>query len=620
MKGSHSLFVLTIFLSPKSSNGETSFLGAQKRALFQSAIDRGIGSHQRRLRHLLRFRGEKRARSASTSNLTRNMIQDNLVKNESNLPTGTHKGVAHLKSLQGMRRKRFKWFQFPKVSRETIERFAFISRYFLLGLIGFELVLILRDIFREIFTDIQDLSYDEDAIRGSSRKVLSRNSVEKLIAWLEKPEDRRPTPPSTIGPVWLITLAQELCKCTQLSLAEVREILLQLTNAEAKLLQLCLLSSNNKVDFTDIGGLFNAKRLITQLLMSSLSDSKMLSPSSINKSSPYDEMISKGNGRHNMVLWGPPGSGKSLLIRAIAKNSGLPTLVISPILIQNYHNLEILFSLVSTLGSCVVVLDDLDGLFPSHRNEDHGVTKEIKNELLRWWDGVASYSTRCASKECVFLVAATSRPWDVDTAAWRRLQNRIYIGLPNSEDRYDILKKVSKDLPPIEESVLQYFVSVSEGLIPLDLHQFLVYACQNGPMSRQDTALTIEDVHVARSTILPTRYSAQYIQQLQSFISLNISSSESSTTQSQTQQPSSISGAQDYFSPYVIQSFPVCENGYCWETALGTFYQFQIPVDSEVLAAIQTILLFSFEWSSSDDWDFSDDDDDDYHFDKRDDE
>ena len=607
MKGSHSLFVLTIFLSPNSSDGEASFMGQQKRALFQSAIEKGIGNNQRRVRHLLRFRGEKRARSESISNLTRNVFQDYLVKIESNLPTSTHKGVAYSEPLQEMTRRRFEWFQFPKVSREMIEKFAFITRFSLLGIIGFELVIILRDVFREIFTDLQDFSYNEDSIRGSSRKVFPRNSVEKVIAWLEKPNDRRTAPPSTIRPIWLITLAQELCECNLLSLAEVRKILLQLTNAEAKLLQSCLLSSNNKVDFADIGGLFNAKRVIVQLLMSSLSDSKMWTPSS----SAYNEMIKKGNGRNNMVLWGPSGSGKSLLIRSIAKHSGLPTLVVSPILIQNYHNLETLFSLVSTLGSCVVVLDDLDGLFPSHGIEDHGVTKEIKNELLRWWDGVASYSTRCASKECVFLVAATSRPWHVDTTAWGRLQNRIYIGLPNSEDRYDILKKLSKDLPPIEESVLQHFVSVSEGFVPLDLHQFLIYACQNGPMARKDNTLSIEDVNVARSTILPTRYSAQYIQQLQSFISVDTSSSESSTTQSQTQQPSSISGDQDYFSPHVIKSFPVCENGYCWETALGNFYQFQIPVDSEVLAAIQTILLFSFEWSSSDDWDSSDDEDDD---------
>ena len=603
MKGSHSLFVLTIFLSPNSSAGEASFMGQHKRALFQSAIEKGIGSHQRRLRHLLRFRGEKRARSESISNLTRNVFQDYLVKIESNLPTSSHKGVVHSGPLQETTRRRFEWFRFPKISRETIEHFAFISKFSLLGIIGFELVIILRDVFREL----QDLSYNEDYIPGSRTKAFSRNSVENVIAWLKKPEDRRKAPPSTIGPVSLIALAQELDKCYFLPLAEVRKILLQLTNAEAKLLQSCLLSHNNKGDFHYIGGLFNAKRSIVHLLRASLSDSKVWTPSS----SAYEEMIKKGDGRNNMVLWGPSGSGKSLMIRAIANNLGLPTLVVSPILIQNYHNLETLFSLVSTLRSCVVVLDDLDGLFPSHGKEDHGVTKEIKNELLRWWDGVASYSTRCAAKECIFLVAATSRPWDVDTTAWRRLQNRIYIGLPNSEDRYDILKKLSKGLPPIEESVLIHFVSVSEGFMPLDLHQFLIYACESGPMARKDEILTIEDVNVARSAILPTRYSAQYIQQLQRFLSVDTASSESSTTQSQTQQPSSISGTQDYVSPHVISSFPVCENGYCWETALGNFYEFQIPVDSEVLAAIETILLFTFEWSSSDNWDFSDDDDDD---------
>uniref|UniRef100_A0A7S0TA02 Uncharacterized protein n=1 Tax=Pseudo-nitzschia delicatissima TaxID=44447 RepID=A0A7S0TA02_9STRA len=131
-------------------------------------------------------------------------------------------------------------------------------------------------------------------------------------------------------------------------------------------------------------------------------------------------------------------------------------------------------------------------------------------------------------------------------------------------------------------------------------------------MLRQDTTLTIEDVTLALSAVVPTRFSAHYIQLLQSFITSN---SISTNISPEAQRQASSSTAGDYFSPRVIQGFPFCENGYCWETALGNYYQLQIPVDSEVLDAIQTILFHSFEWNPGVDWDLSDDDDDDDGFD-----
>mmetsp|Transcript_13415 Transcript_13415/g.28204 ORF Transcript_13415/g.28204 Transcript_13415/m.28204 type:complete len:391 (+) Transcript_13415:583-1755(+) len=381
----------------------------------------------------------------------------------------------------------------------------------------------------------------------------------------------------------------------------------------------------------DIGGLFAAKSATHQLLSSSLSAwrDSYNNPSIPKNSSPYTKFFVNGNGRNDMVLWGPPGCGKSLLIRAISKSSGLPTLLITPSLMQRNKSLEALFSLIKTLKSCVVVLDDLDGLFltPQGNDRDHydAATRNFKNEWLRRWDELfASTSSSpdgdddSVSKKCVLTVTATSRPWDVDTAAWKRLPNRIYVGLPNVEDRYDMLKKWSTELPPIEESILQYFVSVTEGYIPSDLYRVLHHACQIGPMAREDTKLTVDDVRVALSTVLPTRFSMQYIQQLQHFVGGNGSTTGHTPTTHQYQSPASGGGGLDYFSPDAVQPLPYCENGYCWQTPLGNFYRFQIPVDSQVLAAIQTILLHSFEWSSDEEWDFSDyDDDDDDDFDER---
>ena len=554
----------------------------------------------------IKFFSSKRA--SRNPNFVRNAAHESLVKVEPNRPISRPGNEVRFKSPREMATKIIRWFQFRKVPKEGTRFIASIVQLSLLGLVGYELILVLRDVYKEYSNDIRNSSFDED----EHLLAFPRKSVSKLISWLEKPEDERPELPPKIGPEWKIVLAQELHQCTELSNAEIKRILLQLTEDDAELLRSCLLPSNRKADFAEIGGFYEEKYAISQFLLTSSSERrKEFGSSSWHKMSDYEknylmslrEMSSKGSGRH-MILWGPPGSGKSLFIRAIAKESGLPTLVVSPILIQNYWHLKELFSLVSTIGSCVLVFDDLDVLFPNHDNGHDRITAE----LMQWLDDVRSCSPTSGSNRCVYTIAATSRPWDVHISAWRRFPNRIYLRLPNSEDRYDMLTKFASDLPPIDESVLQHFASVTDGFIPLDLFQLLLHACQNGPLARNDATLTIDDVNMALSTFSPTIISAQYVQQLISYVS-SIGSGLS-TTQSHTQQPMSSSTVDEYLSPNIIQSFPCCENGYCFETVQGNFYQFQIPVDEKTLDAINTILLFCFEWNTSDDWDFSDEDDD----------
>ncbi len=599
MKNRYALFVLTVSLLLQPSSGGIFLMGQQMPSVFGSKSHRGqclssslehlefdVPLERRRLSPWKkRSRFDLRRRLASAWTGTRKITQASSFRATS---TGDHD---YLQSMPT--RKLFGLFELNPGP---------LLRYYIFFRICWWFLEVFHDAIMELKEDLT-----ED-FRASEKKAFSRHSVQKLISWLEKSEDTRPSPPSTTNPSWLLPLAQELSNCSALSLLEVERILLQLTTAEAVILQQCLLSSNDKVDFSEIGGLFRAKKVILEILRAGV---ETMIPSPAPVASPYEAMISKGNGRQNILLWGPPGNGKTLLIRAFAKK-GFPALVISPTLLQSHQKLETFFSLVSTLGSCQLILDDLDGLFQTRGSENHGVATEIQAELLQKLDTLTSHSTRMASNNYVSVFAATSSPWDVDAAAWRRFPNRIYVGLPNAEDRYDLLRIYSKDLPAVEKSVMEYFVSVTDGFIPNDLHQVLVYACQNGPMLRQDTTLTIEDVTLALSAVVPTRFSAHYIQLLQSFITSN---SISTNISPEAQRQASSSTAGDYFSPRVIQGFPFCENGYCWETALGNYYQLQIPVDSEVLDAIQTILFHSFEWNPGVDWDLSDDDDDDDGFD-----
>ncbi|VEU40613.1 unnamed protein product [Pseudo-nitzschia multistriata] len=585
--------------------------------------------------------GSKESLNAKTQNFRFFASTSQHVRPDRSIPSAltSEDAFSSQSMVHGKIRKRPRWLRFPKVTSDQIRKFSSVVQYTAIAVICFELFFVLKDVFDEVLNDLQDLENRDAHSRktnsgsgdfGNNRKVLSKHSVKKIVDWLEqKGADR--LPPPSVAPAWTLAMAQELYKCNSLSLAGVERILLQITNAEAEFLGSCLLSSDNMADVNDdIGGLFAAKSAYHQLLVSSLSAwrDSCDDPSVNRNSSPYTKFVAKGNSNNGMVLWGPPGSGKSLLLRAIAKSSGLPTLMVTPALMQRTKSLEVLFSLIETLGSCAVVLDDLDGLFLVPQGNENASTRNFRSEWLQRWDDVSarpsSSDGRGLSKRCVLTVAATNRPWDVDIAAWRRLPNRIYIGLPNAEDRCDMLKKWSRDLPPIDDSVLQELVGATEGYLPSDLYQVLHYACQVGPVARRDKQLTIEDVRVGLSGLMPSRYSSQYVQQLQEFVGGgNGSAGRAQQQQQQQQQQGRQHGQQppggrqenDFMSS--IEALPYREEGYCWQTPGGNYYQFQIPVDSQVLEAIQTILLHRFEWGpGEEEWDASDcydeEEDDDY--------
>jgi ATP-dependent 26S proteasome regulatory subunit len=500
-------------------------------------------------------------------------------------------------------RNRFpNWLRFPEISRENIDRVADVTKYFALGIISFELFFIFRDVFREIYSDLRDdIRHDDDDILygsgggffSNNRKALSQNNVRKVINWLQQESDQQPP---NIKPTFILPLAQELHKCEALTLGEVQRILLQLTTEEAALLESCLLLSKNKTTFQEIGGLWGVKSTISQWIMSSFSVSSENKNEHEHEPSPYEKLVVKGKNKcHGAILYGPPGTGKTLLIRAIATHSGLPTLVITPSLIQKEEyagsstlKLKTLFELITKLKSCLVVLDDVDGLFMNRQDGEHHTTREMKTEWLQWLDGVIP-GTSSVMENRVLIIAATNHPWDVDIAAMRRLPQKIYVGLPNTEDRLDLLKKWFEDLSP-EESILHCIVNATEGYIPTDIYEVLTSACNNGPITRRDTNLTLEDIRLALSEVSPTRFSVQYIHQLQSFLA------------SRTSQQSPVSASDN------VNPSQYSENGYCWHTLLGDFYELQIPVDSKAMDAITTIFLNSYEWGSSYELELSDDD------------
>jgi ATP-dependent 26S proteasome regulatory subunit len=443
-------------------------------------------------------------------------------------------------------------------------------QYGIIAYLAVEVFLTIRDTVQEIVSE-----EDFPGFSSSTKSILSPIATKNLITWMKKGPKNRGIVPN-ISPSWMISVAVDLYENSTLSWRDLERILSQLTKSQAILLQTCLLKPDRNISFNSIGGLDEVKQYAYEWI-------SFNTDSSEKEKTPYDQFVNQG--RQGMVLWGPPGCGKSLLIQAMARKSRLPTLVVTPSLIQSKYfgestnKVRSLFGLASVLGPCLIVLDELDGLFLIRGRDEQEASRDLKTEWLQWWDGVAS--AQMDSNE-VLVVAATNRPWDVDPAVWRRLPQRLYIGTPTYDNRLNLLHlwKSNYQLPPIDNEVLDHFASLTEGYTPSDLHQIFQSACRKGPMARQDNHLTKQDVEEAE--IPPTRFTMEYIQKLQEFLSPH---------------------AHQNYHPGQGTSMPASstDDAHCLQMPEGNYYQFQIPVDSKVLDALE-----GFLWSV-DQWDISSD-------------
>ena len=141
-----------------------------------------------------------------------------------------------------------------------------------------------------------------------------------------------------------------------------------------------------------------------------------------------------------ILLYGPPGTGKTHLAKAVAKESGATMLEISGAdVLQQYVGegekvVRAIFTLARKLDPCIVFIDEADAIFRARADDERQYHRELINQFLREWDGIASSTTKGG-----FMMLATNRPYDLDEAVLRRLPRRILIDIPSVEDREAIL-------------------------------------------------------------------------------------------------------------------------------------------------------------------------------------
>jgi len=185
-----------------------------------------------------------------------------------------------------------------------------------------------------------------------------------------------------------------------------------------------------------------------------------------------------------ILLFGPPGCGKTLLAAAVATEIDAnfysidAASIMSKWLGEAEQNVAKLFGSArksATDGKAAIVfVDELDSLMGSHANEVGGEIR-VKNQFLKEMDGITDKGKNLH----VYVIGATNKPWDLDWAFIRRFQKRILVPLPDNNTRLGMLKHYSSNLTIGRDVDLAELARLAEGFSGSDIRD----VCQSAQLS-----------------------------------------------------------------------------------------------------------------------------------------
>ncbi|KAF8442060.1 P-loop containing nucleoside triphosphate hydrolase protein [Boletus edulis BED1] len=149
-----------------------------------------------------------------------------------------------------------------------------------------------------------------------------------------------------------------------------------------------------------------------------------------------------------VLLWGPPGCGKTLLAKAVANESRANFISVKgPELLNKYvgeseRAVRQVFSRARASSPCVVFFDELDALVPRRDDSLSDSSARVVNTLLTELDGLDA-------RKSVYVIGATNRPDIIDPAMVRpgRLDKLLYVDLPTASERVEIVRMLMRRVP-----------------------------------------------------------------------------------------------------------------------------------------------------------------------------
>jgi katanin p60 ATPase-containing subunit A1 len=189
-----------------------------------------------------------------------------------------------------------------------------------------------------------------------------------------------------------------------------------------------IIDTTLSLNWDDIASLETAKRLLKEAVVL-----PMLMP---------DLFVGIREPWKGVLLFGPPGTGKTMLAKAVASQAKTTFFNISAAtLVSKWHGesekmVKVLFNMARYYAPSTIFFDEIDCLMGMRgANHEHESSRRLKSELLTQMDGMMS-----ADGAPVMVLATSNKPWDLDDAFRRRLEKRIYIPLPDKDARVEMFR------------------------------------------------------------------------------------------------------------------------------------------------------------------------------------
>lgn len=279
----------------------------------------------------------------------------------------------------------------------------------------------------------------------------------------------------------------DMAKTTE-QVTEVKNIP-TVANVDSKLVEMIMnemLDESPNVSWHDIAGLEFAKRCVMEAVVW-----PMKRP---------DIFTGLRGPPKGLLLFGPPGTGKTMIGRAIASKSGAKFFNISASsLVSKWAGegeklVRALFSVARSFQPSVVFIDEIDSLLSSRSEGEQEHSRRLKTEFLVQMDGAGT-----SRDDRVLVVGATNRPQELDEAARRRLVKRLYIPLPDVEARKCLVRRLlERQTNSLTEEDVSQIGIMSKGYSGSDMYALCAEAAL-GPVRELGDRIGSVDVDHVRA-------------------------------------------------------------------------------------------------------------------------
>ena len=242
---------------------------------------------------------------------------------------------------------------------------------------------------------------------------------------------------------------------------------IQLSTYERALLRCVIPHESITTRFADIKGLKETKRILLESVVKPL------------RKKPKCPLLAPPNG---IILHGPPGTGKTMLAKALCRELDCPFINFSANIIENklYGEsskiLDALMSLAEKVQPCVVFIDEMDGFFSTRSSLDQSFVNNLKSLIFSKVDGISTNKNR------IVFIGTTNRIDQIDPAMKRRMRCHVHVPLP---DRCAIARMLRTHLREyVDEDVdLNKTAELCDGLSGSDIYELCKRAAHASPAS-----------------------------------------------------------------------------------------------------------------------------------------